>query len=159
VDLIGYVGEFEGREPPGWSGRPIAAWRAFNHLLFWNQLANVPQRALLTGEDTTYADWVGCWVSLTKLRQEPESFGRLWFEDLQLDDVRRSWLRWAINLVQTMKVTAGNPADEQHASYLLDGDLFLTADRRYFDTIVEVRRQAPFEFAEPDSSKRDPLGR
>lgn len=158
VDLVGSVGNFgQGGGPPGWDGQPLAAWRALIHPMFWHQLATMPQHALLSRADTTYADWVGCWVSLSTLRRQPESFGRLWFEDIQLTDVRRSWLRWAVESVQTtMKVTPGNAVDAQHSSYLLDGDLFLTADKRYFDAIVEVRRQAPFEFAEPRLLSTDP---
>jgi hypothetical protein len=47
------------------------------------------------------------------------------------------------------KVTPGNPADEQHSTYLLDGDLFLSADARYISLLGKVREDSPFNFAEP----------
>ena len=50
--------------------------------------------------------------------------------------MRRIWLRWAANLIQSeSKITTGNPADEQHSTYLLDCDVFLTADKRYVDAL------------------------
>jgi hypothetical protein len=33
--------------------------------------------------------------------------------------------------------------------FLVDADLFLSADRTFVDMLTEVRRQAPFTFAEP----------
>jgi hypothetical protein len=64
--------------------------------------------------------------------------------------MRRNWLRWAVNFVQTgFKVTPGNPADEQHGTYLLDADVYLSADATYIKVLQTVYEDAPFPMAEP----------
>ena len=107
-------------------------------------------RAVLTKEDTTFADWVGAYVDLVRLRSNPEDFTQFWLHDVDRDAVPRNWLRWAVNLVQSgFKITRGNPADEQHSSYLLDCDLFLSADAKYISVLEIVREDSPFRIAEP----------
>ena len=135
---------------PGWSGEPIEAWRVFCRVLFWHQLAVIAGRAILTKEDTTFADWVGAYVDLSRLRSSPEDFTQFWLYDINRSALPRNWLRWAVNLMQLeFKVTHGNPADVQHSTYLFDGDLFLSADARYISVLEIVREDSPFSFAEP----------
>jgi hypothetical protein len=63
-------------------------------------------------------------------------------------DMRRVWLRWAVNRAQTeFKVGRGNAADEQQAAYLVDCDLYLTADKRFHLVLGRVAQAAPFAFA------------
>ena len=89
---------------------------------------------LLSGEDATAADWVGAYVNLSHLSSDRADFTRFWTEDVELQRMHRIWLRWAVNLIQCeSKITTGNPADEQHSTYFLDCDVFLTADKRYVD--------------------------
>jgi hypothetical protein len=133
---------------PGWPGEPVEAWRVSCCVLFWHQLAVIGGRAILTKEEATFADWVGAYVDLSKLRSSPEDFTRFWLYDVNRDALPRNWLRWAVNLAQLeVKVTHGNPADEQHSTYLLDSDLFLTADARYVSVLEMVRKSSPFKFA------------
>jgi hypothetical protein len=47
-----------GREAEGWPDQPVEAWRMSSYELFWHQLATVSGRAVVTKEDTTWADWV-----------------------------------------------------------------------------------------------------
>lgn len=134
----------------GWDGGPVEAWRISNRDLFWEQLVTEPRRALLSPRDTTYADWVGAYVDLRALAADKADFTRLWLYEVELSVTPRSWLRWAINFAQTsMKVTEGNPSDEQHGAYLLDADLLLTADKRFVEAIKLVRKSCPFVIAEP----------
>ncbi len=75
-------------------------------------------------------------------------FTQFWFESVQRPALRRCWLRWAVAHAQTLtKISAGNPRDAQHASYLLDCDLFMTADRRYAQTLQLVADVAQFTMA------------
>jgi hypothetical protein len=135
---------------PGWQGEPAEAWRVFCCVLFWHQLAVIGGRAILTKEDATFADWVGAYVDLSKLRSDPADFTQFWLYEVILDSIPRNWLRWAVNLVQLeVKVTHGNPADAQHSTYLVDADLFLTADARYVSVLEMVRKSSPFKFARP----------
>jgi hypothetical protein len=134
----------------GWNREPVEMWRVANRDIYWRELSIVSGRAILTKEDTTIADWVGSYVDLTRLRSNHSDFTKFWFQDVDLNAMRRNWLRWAVDLAQfDYKVTGGNPADAQHSSYLLDCDLFLSADARYVDVLKLVRGDAPFNFAEP----------
>jgi hypothetical protein len=134
----------------GWDGRPAEMWRVSNRDLYWRELSVVSGRAVLTKEDTTIADWVGSYADLTSLRSSHTDFTRFWLQDVDLRAMRRNWLRWAVDIAQfNYKVTGGNPADAQHSSYLLDCDLFLSADTRYVEVLKLVREDAPFRFAEP----------
>lgn len=135
----------------GWpEGRRVQAWRAEARELFWHQLTVVPGRELLTGEDATYAEWVGCWVDLRRLGRSKEEFTRFWFEDVEVDRVPRRWVRWATDMAQLQaKVSGGNPRDNQHSAYIVDCDVFVTADRRFADVLDLVKRAAPFRIASP----------
>jgi hypothetical protein len=113
---------------------------------------------VLTKEDTTcpaspsrpgWADWVGAFVDLAAIQRSRSEFLRFWAYDVDLESMPRNWIRWAVNILQhTEKVTRGNPSDEQHSAYLVDCDLFLTADSRYASVLQSVREDAPFEMAE-----------
>lgn len=134
---------------PGWDGSPMPMWRLNLAHLTWHQLGVIGPRARITGEDRTMTDWIEPWVDLGKLRSSPESFVHMWLDEARVADVPRNWLNWAVDFVQlTAKVGSGNPADAQHASYLVDCDQFLTADRRFVAVLERVREDAPFSFAE-----------
>lgn len=133
---------------PGWDGSRTKLWCVNLAQLTWHQLGVIGPRAGITGEDRTMTDWIEPWVDLGKLRSDPDSFRQMWLEEARIDDVRRNWLNWAVDLVQsTSKIGSGNPADAQHASYLIDSDVFLTADSRFVDILERVRDDAPFTFA------------
>jgi hypothetical protein len=139
-----------GREVDGWPEQPVEAWRISSFELYWHQLATVAGRAVVTNEDTTWADWVGAYVDLSVLRRSKSDFLRLWAHEVDLVSMRRNWIRWAVNILQASeKVTNGNPSDEQHSAYLVDCDVFLTADQRYASVVRAVGEDAPFEMAEP----------
>jgi hypothetical protein len=134
----------------GWSGEPVEIWRILLRDYYWFQLSVLAGRAVITKEDTTAADWVGAYVDLPKLRASREDFTAFWLRDVEREYIPRNWLRNAVSIAQfNFKVTPGNPADEQHSSYLLDADLFLSADIRYISMLNLVREDAPFTFAEP----------
>lgn len=134
---------------PGWDGSRRDMWRLNLAHLAWHELGVVGPRAGITREDRTMTDWIEPWIDLGKLRSNPESFVHMWLEEAHIADVPRNWLNWAVGMVQpTSKVGSGNPADAQHSSYLIDCDLFLTADSRFVDILERVRVDAPFSFAE-----------
>ncbi|MER5347132.1 hypothetical protein ABT030_44005 [Streptomyces mirabilis] len=128
----------------GWAaGEEIAAWRPYNREVYWNAFAT-GRRAILTHEDTTYADWVGARVDLHLICASREAFNRFWLHEVEPAYMPRNWLRWAADTVQEdMKVTNGNPIDAQHASYLPDCDAFLTADKNFVRVLDRIAEQAP----------------
>jgi hypothetical protein len=67
----------------GWSGGPVDAWRVTSRDLYWHELRVISGRAVITKEDTTYADWIGSDVDLSRLRSDHVGFTRLWLEDIE----------------------------------------------------------------------------
>lgn len=134
----------------GWpEGKRVQEWRVATRDVAWEALARAPLRRLARYEDTTYADFVGASVDLSALRADRADFTRLLFEEVELDHMPRWWLRWATDAAQAVigGKTGGNPRDAQHASYLLDCDLFVTADRRFEKALSLVQKAAPFAMA------------
>ncbi|MER7419043.1 hypothetical protein ABT346_20050 [Micromonospora peucetia] len=100
-------------------------------------------------QDTTFADWVGAYVGLSRLRSSRADFTKFWLYDVSIAALRRNWIRWAVRHIQTaQKISGGNPADEQHSFYLVDADVILLADSRYVRALNIVREDAPFTMAE-----------
>jgi hypothetical protein len=135
----------------GWpEGKRVQEWRVGTRDVAWEALARAPLRRLARYEDTTYADFIGAKVDLSALRADRADFTRLLFEEVELDNMPRWWLRWATDTAQAVigGKTGGNPRDAQHASYLLDCDFFVTADRRYEKALSLVEKAAPFAMAQ-----------
>ncbi|MFD0228275.1 hypothetical protein ACWGPD_29415 [Streptomyces hirsutus] len=128
----------------GWGDdERVAAWRPYNQEVYWRAFAT-GRRSVLTREDTTYADWVGAWVDLAAMCASREVFNRFWLHGVEPENMPRNWLRWAADTVQAdMKVTDGNPVDVQHASYLPDCEVFLTADKNFLRVLDRIAEQAP----------------
>lgn len=134
---------------PGWDGSHVDAWRFENLGIYRYEIFTISRRAAVTGEDTTFADWLGAYVDLPRLTKDPEGFTKFWFTEIEKARVPRHWLRWAVRQAQmSMKVTGGNPYDDQHSSYLLDCDIFLTADRAFHRALQLVHKHSDFEFSE-----------
>lgn len=67
----------------GWAaGEEIAAWRPYNQEVYWNAFAT-GRRAILTHEDTTYADWVGARADLHAMCASREAFNRFWLHEVE----------------------------------------------------------------------------
>ena len=133
---------------PEWSGEAAAAWRLNLAQLTWHQLAVIGPRASVTGEDRTLTDWVAPYVNVARVKLEAARFTSMWLDEAQIEEVPRNWLNWAVDMVQlTRKIGTGNPADAQHASYLLECELFLSADVRFLETLERIRHDSPFAFA------------
>jgi hypothetical protein len=129
----------------GWrDDRPIDLWRAENALLYWYQLITVPSRAIMSGEDTTFADWVGAYVNLNLVRRKQDEFYAMWFYEIEPAAVLRNWVGWAVTWAQMQRrIEISGATDAQHASYLCDCDVFLTADKRFAHALQLVAEQAP----------------
>ena len=72
--------------------------------------------------------------------QKNRSWNHLWLHEVEIDEVPRAWLRWAVEFLQGLrKVTSGTPVDNQISTYLIDADVFLTSDRAFVDIVTKVR--------------------
>jgi hypothetical protein len=126
-------------------GRRVEEWRVVGHGLSWHVLAVVSRRGSRRGVGTTHADWVGAYVDIRRLTADPEGYLRLWIEEMDVQSMRRAWIRDATITAQTrLKITRGNPYDAQHAVYLPECDLFLTGDLPFIQVLQMVRAEAPF---------------
>ena len=135
----------------GWDGPPLESWRVDSAIIWWHALVTQPQAARRSGGDTSYADWAGAWLNLDLVRRDRGSFNRFWYAEAAANAMPRIWMRAVVPWVQTeMKIAIGNPRDAQHAAYLLDADLFITADAAFRRVIERVRPWCPFAFAETE---------
>ncbi len=135
----------------GWTGARIEAWRAEASLVWWHALVTLPRRAQRSPKgsvDTSYADWSGAWLDLDAVARDREGFNKMWYHDVKVEAMPRRWLRSVLPWVQLQtKLGSGNPRDAQHAAYLPDADLFVTADRRLHQGLELVRPWARWPFA------------
>lgn len=132
----------------GWNGKRIDAWRFETAAMWWRELVMVPRRARRLGGDTTFADWAGAWLKLDALARDRTSWNRFWYHEVDPKAMPRNWIHAVMAWAQLQtKIGAGNPRDSQHAAYLFDADMFLTADRRYRSVLELVRRWCPRPFA------------
>jgi predicted nucleic acid-binding protein len=135
-------------ERAGWpDSNRVDAWRAICMITYWRALMVVPNRARWTGEDTTYADWIGSYLALDKLGKDRADFNCFWYCDVQASNMPRNWLRWAIDVAQwERRITDSNPGDAQQGSWLVDADIYLTADRRFAQILDMVEPHFPGSF-------------
>lgn len=125
--------------PAGWGNKPVEAWRA----LGWMATGNAISRG-----DHPYREWLSDFVDLDKIQFDSTGWVKFWLFDIDLLRMPRAWLRWAFeHLQQFRKVTDGAPCDVQLATYLLDADCVVSADKTFIQLVERVRTEAPFTIA------------
>lgn len=130
----------------GWNGTRIESWRVASSLVWWDQLVRLGRR-----DRSSYADWVRPWVSLDAVARRREVWNRFWYHEVAATDMPRVWMRSVLPWAQIQgKVGDGDPRDAQHAAYLFDVDVFVTADRRYARALELARRWSATPFAAVD---------
>lgn len=111
----------------------------------WEAVQAAHDPRIMDGTARTTADWLEMHLDLGKVINQPEAFTHLWFTAMDPTEVPRWWLASEVQQYQQdSKVTPSSPYDAQHASYLLDCDLFITADKSLARTLALVARDAPF---------------
>jgi hypothetical protein len=130
-----WIGEPKGRLS-GWAGGQVEAWRLSSSGLWWSALVENPRLA--------YHDWLAPFLDLQVVASDEASFNSLWLYEVDVAELPREWLRWAVMLLQSVRqVTAGTPGDNQIATYVYDCDLFLTGDKAMVAILDRVRPHAP----------------
>lgn len=136
--LTGWTIDVPGRRGP----RKVEPWRVETSDTWW--------RALNGGAQRAYLDWCEPFLALDVIRAERDSWEQLWFDEVDVTEVPREWLRWGTHWLQgTRKVTPGTPGDNQLAAYLVDAHAFLTADRTFVEIVERLRADAEFTIAQP----------
>ncbi len=128
-------------DTPGWNGMPVEAWRidALNVFRVASQTAGHPSRDWLAGE-----------IDLRMMLFQSDDLTRFWLHDVDLLNMPRHWLRWAFEFLQRFRrVTDGTPVDAQLGTYLIDADLFVSADKTLIWIASRCQIEAPFKTAVP----------
>jgi hypothetical protein len=103
---------------------------------WWSSLFVAPRAA--------YLDWLAPFVDLRAVAEDQASFNSLWLYEVDVQEVPREWLSWAVMLLQSVReVTPGTPGDNQIATYAYDCDIFLTGDKAMVAILNRVRPHAP----------------
>lgn len=121
------------------SNDSVEAWRVSGLLAYWTAFSN---------ERHPYVEWIRGEIDVGLMLSQKSSLKNFWIHDAQLSGMKRNWLRWAFEFLQRFhKVTDGTVVDCQLGTYLLDVDLFISADRVMVDIAERCRREGPFELA------------
>jgi hypothetical protein len=130
------------------AGDRVEKWREQNARVFWTQL-RLPANYGQGSTATTYSDWIAPHLDLAQVRSDPASFNRFWYRDVSADQMPRNWIRSTVETLQwKYRVRESNPFDEQQAAYLVDCDVYVTADRVFALVLQELARNAPVALAQ-----------
>ncbi|WP_143876138.1 hypothetical protein [Nocardia fluminea] len=131
--------------PGGWDGDPVETWRAETMRYYIEALLR-PGSA----QSSAAREWLEPWVDLAAMRRELPSFVRLFLYETEPARLPRSWLRWAIQVLQGTRTTSpGTPVDNQIASYLVEADIFVTADKAFAAIVQRVVDEGVIDIATP----------
>ena len=134
-----------------WPGPPgLEVWRYEGWTFFWAALVEILTPTRQNGTTRSIADWLEGFVDAQAILENESSWAEFWFSQVQATELPHHWLGVTAQRYQVdAQVTKSSPFDAQHSSYLVDADLFLTADRRYVKTLQDMARDAPFPVARP----------
>ncbi len=129
---------------PGWDGQ-AEVWRVNTAFRLQRSLQKLPA----AHQSSTEADWVGSFVDLKKMYADRELANRFFLEEISQNQMRRNWLHnFAIETGQlALKITNGNPIDQQLSVHLLDCDVLLTGDKRFHTVVSSIREQVDMGIA------------
>lgn len=132
-------------KPAGWDGDPVETWRADTMRYYIEALLmQVASRSPATRE------WLEPWIDLTAMRNDLPSFAKMMLYETDSSHMPRSWLRWALQALQaTRKTNSGTAVDNQIGSYLVDADVFVTADKVFASIVKRVADEAVVQMAVP----------
>ena len=111
----------------------------------WRWPAFVAFASHLHADGGPYRDWLVPWFRTDPRDMGSDAWELFWIYECKMPCVPRQWLRWAFSYYQTfVKWTTGTPGDEQLASYLVDCDHVVSADKVFVRLVNEIGQQAPF---------------
>jgi hypothetical protein len=105
-------------------------WRARSAGIWYGALEGYPFSADMR-------DWLDPHVVFKAV--DYDEWLEFWIRGVDPKRMIRGWLSFLTDYYQTHhKITSGNATDIGHAGYLLDVDLFLTADKAFFDVLTTL---------------------
>ncbi len=128
----------------GWKGNRIESWRLESAMVWWSELVVLARRQ----RQSSYADWVRPWVDLDRIAGHRGRWNDLWYSEVTAEELPRVRMRSVLPWAQMqVGLGTGDARDAQHAAYLFDVDVFITADRRFARVLDLVRRWTTLPFA------------
>jgi hypothetical protein len=106
-----------------------------------------------------YVEWLSADLNFEALIRDQASWLRFWFYEIECSQMPRFWVRWAFEHLQLFhKVTDGTPGDAQLATYLLEADVVVSADKNFLRITDAVRPYAQFSMAKTKLVAADKQG-
>ncbi len=97
-----------------------------------------------------YREFLDCFIDIDAMFSDPDDFERVWYDEVQPEQLKRQWLRTAMEYQQRwQKPTDGSPGDSRLATHLIDADYFVTADKNFAKCLDKVHTEAPFGTGKP----------
>jgi hypothetical protein len=129
----------------------VEYWRYSGELVIW--------RTISTDDGSAYLDWIQDEINVKMISFDHRDFQRFWYADVDVQNMRRFWLRGAFEFLQQQSaVSNGTPADSALATYLLEADAFMSADKVFISQIKACQKHAPFQVALPVLMPAGPEG-
>lgn len=126
---------------PGWDGKPIEYWRLPALTITQDSLEKYAH---------PYREWLDGEIDVVAMLSDQGSFNKFWLYDAEAKNLPRFWLRAAFEFLQSWRrVTDGTPCDSQLATYLVEGDVVVSADRNFVYFAKRCRDEGPITIAEP----------
>jgi hypothetical protein len=120
---------------PGWRGDMVEFWRL-------DTLAGLTYALGRTGN--AYRNWIAPFIEVDDGLLSSPDWVEFWLYLADKQAMPRQWMRWAHSFAQRFrKVTPGSPADTQLATYFLETDVVITADKALLDILEECQPYAP----------------
>lgn len=95
-----------------------------------------------------YREWLDSEVDVMSMLADRESMNWLWLHELDARNVPRQWMRGSFEFLMAWhKVTRGTPADCTLATYLMEADVVVSADKNFVYFANRCNAEAPFETA------------
>lgn len=119
------------------------------HIEYWRVPSLYHLREELGRYTSPYREWLDSEIDVPALLAAKESLTRLWFDEVEIDEAPRQWLRGAFELLQSYhRVTPGTPVDSQISCHLVDVDAVVSADQNFIKFAQKCRSDAPFASAQ-----------
>lgn len=105
-------------------------WRLGAMIVFWKALHGDPSMR-------DYRDWLLPFVHMNRISKTDWQF--FWLRDVSAGAVPRNRIQGLADYYQTtFPITHGNAIDTNHATHLLDCDVFVTADEKFHGVLGKV---------------------
>jgi hypothetical protein len=107
---------------------------------------------------SAYQDWASPFLDLRLIEADRASWEQFWLDDLPEYCIPTIWVRATFGDHQALRGnSSGTPADNQIVSYLINADLFLSADKAFIASIDDLRQHCPWQLARPRRIRKDEL--